>query len=464
MSAGITGHALRRHRWSLLGPAATQAFAATVLSALLMVTWSLDAAPLTGAQRVVLDRVGVKDALGVFVGDAIYLAIVIVGVTMNLAITRQARDIALLRSVGATPGQIRRSVVAQAAAVALPAAVLGYLASFVVGPVWLALLRAHHVVPASVSFRPSGWPLPIVAGIAVGTSVVGALVAAIRPARQRPARALADAATGRPGLGALRTLLGVILFAGGVVLSVLISHLSASDANSASLFVLLAMCAGIGLLGPVIMRLVGRLVGPVARVVDRRRASDSTTGATGRLALDGLKSFARPLSGALVPLVLAIAFVTAIAGMDAAGPRVTGVTGLADQSATTWLDYSGSAMVCGFAGVAAVNALVTIMMGRVRDLAVLRLVGATRRRVVVLVAAEATVVTATGLGLGAMVALVTLAPTLHTAVGVWLPSLPPAFVVTGLVVTGIAVAAGMVVPAAALTRRRPAEVVAAAGQ
>jgi putative ABC transport system permease protein len=111
MSSGITTQAMRRHRSTLVGPAITQVVAAMIIGGMTTAQESVNSS-LTIAQR--LERPDVLefiDAAEVFLGDAIILAIVIIGVTMSLAMTRQLEDIALLRSVGATPGQIRRSAV-----------------------------------------------------------------------------------------------------------------------------------------------------------------------------------------------------------------------------------------------------------------------------------------------------------------------------------------------------------------
>jgi putative ABC transport system permease protein len=89
----------------------------------------------------------------------------------------------------------------------------------------------------------------------------------------------------------------------------------------------------------------------------------------------------------------------------------------------------------------------------------MRLAGATRGDVVRVVAVETVIVTGTGLVLSAWVASVTLLPMLHTSVHTWLPYIPAPTVIAGVVLVGLVVAAGMVAPAAVLTRRPPIDVV-----
>jgi putative ABC transport system permease protein len=440
MSAGLTRQALLRHRWAFLGPFATQCLAATVITAMVTTTWSLSAATLSADERRALDATDISDAAAVFTGDAVYLSILMVGVTMTAAIARQARDIALLRAVGATPGRIRRSVARQAAVVAVPAAALGYVIGLGAGWLWLAALTDHGLVPATVHYVPAPAVLPMVVGIEVATSVVGALVAAVRPARVPPATALSETATNRPAGGRVRTSIGLVLFGGGAVLSAVVSSFDPEAAFDAALFVILSMCVGVGLLGPVLIGAAARLTRPLQRWI----------GGTGVLAGDTLLAQSRAFSTALIPLVLAGGF----AGVKvAAHTTAEHVTGLVDPAADRWLDYSGTAIFAAFAAIGALNTLLTVSVGRQRDLALLRLAGATRARALAVWTCEAVTVLGTVLVLAAGVALATLAPITHTALDTWLPYLPASHVALGVLAGAAVVGAGTVLPAALLTRR-----------
>ena len=450
MTSGITVQALRRHRWAFLGPAATQTIAATVISAAIMAARSMDTAPLTKPQRQSLINPDVGDMNGVFIGSSVYMSILLVGVAMNLVISRQTRDIALLRAVGASPSRIRRSAALQAAIVAVPSSVLGYGLGTLAGDAWISALRSHGILPPQVTFHADLPALPIVAGIELATSVLGSLVAAIRPARLRPARALTDSATGRPRIGAFRTLLGVLLLAGGVVLAGIISKLDAKNAGDAAFFVMLALCVGVGMLGPILLRAIVGLARPLTTALGRS--------GTATIAADNIAVLSRPLSGALVPLVLAIGFAIVKVSMHTTAAHVTGT---ADAATDVWLDYAGTSVYCVFAASAALNTLSTVMAGRRRALAVTRLAGADRRRVLGMVGVEAAIVLGTALVLAIGVGLVTLAPMLHAQFHTWLPYMPLPFLFAGILSAGAVVVGGMLVPAALLSRRRPIAVVMA---
>ncbi|MEV4639082.1 ABC transporter permease [Actinoplanes sp. NPDC049548] len=434
--------ALRRNPWSFLGPAATQCLAAVLVTAGLGLISSFDRAPLDPAQRRALTVSGVGDIGLLFLMTSIYLSIIIVGVTMSATIRHQARDIALVRAIGATPARVRRSVAAQAVLVAVPATLAGVPLGLLAGRAWVAGFVSHGIVPAEVTFRAPGAALPVALAVTAGTSLIGALIAAIRPSRVRPAVALAETAAPRLRAGVPRTVAGLILVAGGTALSVLIADLDAETADQGGLFVMLAMCVGAGLLGPALLRVTG----PLLRLL----------GDTGSLAADTVAVNAKALSGALVPLTLAVAF-TAVTIVR--GTTTTHVTGIEAPAADRWLEFSGTGAYSAFAAIAAVNTLVTVILARRRDLAVTRLAGGTRGHTLAIVICEALVVTGTALVVATAVAAATLLPLLHTALGTWMPWLPASWLVTGIAATAALVAAGTVLPAATALRRPPIEVV-----
>jgi len=159
----------------------------------------------------------------------------------------------LLRTAGATPGRIRRAVAIQAAVVAIPAALAGVPLGTLACRAWVGSLAGHGVVPTAVAFRFSAVAWPAALGVGLGAGVLGALAAAVRPARVRPAVALTETAVPRRTFGPVRTGFGVLLAIGGTVLAVVASALPADQAESLGLLVVLALCVGAGLLGPALL-------------------------------------------------------------------------------------------------------------------------------------------------------------------------------------------------------------------
>ncbi|MEV4498123.1 ABC transporter permease [Micromonospora arborensis] len=438
MNAGLTRQALRKQPWAFAGPFITQCLAAALASGALGASSSMSGARLDPAARQALTESHLPEMAALFVVMSVYLTALIVGLTMTSSIARQGRDIALVRAVGATPGRVRRAVAAQAAVVAVPAALLGVPLGALLARAWLAGLTGHGVIPPGVTFHPSAAALPAALGITVGASLVGALVAAMRPARVRPAAALTETAVSRRQLSFVRTAIGVVLVTGGVLLSIRIANGDPAKAGDSSFFTMLALCVGAGFLGPVLLRLTA----PLARLF----------GGTGALAADNLAVRSKALSGALVPLVLAIAFAMVKVVTHTTSVHVHGAP---DSPAEVWTEYSGTAVYVAFAAVAAVNTLVTVLLARRRELAVTRLVGASRMRALAVVVCEALMVTVTALAVGTVVAMVTMVPMLHGMLGTWMPYLPTGQLTVGLATVIGLVLLGTVVPAL-VAMRRPA--------
>lgn len=110
------------------------------------------------------------------------------GAALSAAVAERSREFAVLKTLGATPGEIRRMVVAEAAILALGSAVVGFLFS-------LPLSVGAGQLVGGLSFRS---PLPLVfspTGITLWflLSAVGAVAAAYLPARRASALTIRQA-------------------------------------------------------------------------------------------------------------------------------------------------------------------------------------------------------------------------------------------------------------------------------
>ncbi|MFI7342692.1 FtsX-like permease family protein [Streptomyces sp. NPDC050085] len=411
MSTALAQAALKAHRPAFVGTAVAALFAATVVSASLMILVSTGTHDVPAAARHAITANGVGDIATVLLIGSIYMSIFVVVSTMGTAVAQQHRELALVRAIGARPRQVRRAVALQALVASVPAALLGFAAGGVLARFWFHGMVTHDLIPASVPFRFSWLALPVCLAVAVVTTTIAAFLASLRFSLLRPARALDEAAAGRRRLGLLRAPLGVLAFAGAGFLSVLLSQQSADDANQGAFLVLILFCVGVGLLGP-------RLIGPAAWLVS---ALIGRIGPGARLAMLNIRSQPRRFSAAVVPLVLVVGFgVTKIALRTTAAH----VTGSAGSPGEVWLDYMGTALYAGFAAIASANTLAMISLERRRDVALLRVVGSQRRQITAMAFWEALVVAGTALLLGAAIAGVTLAPILASAFGSPFPYVP----------------------------------------
>jgi putative ABC transport system permease protein len=153
-----------------------------------------------------------------FAGVALVVAGLVIANTFQVLVAQRARTLALLRCVGATTGQLYRSVL-------LEAAVLGTVASLVGIVAGAALVQAGLLIaprfdlgvplPEAITLT---WPV-LVAPLAVGVVVtlVSALTPALTAARVAPLAALrpSDAPTLRKGAGRVRAVLATLMTVGG---------------------------------------------------------------------------------------------------------------------------------------------------------------------------------------------------------------------------------------------------------
>lgn len=97
-----------------------------------------------------------------------------------------------------------------------------------------------------------------------------------------------------------------------------------------------------------------------------------------------------------------------------------------DRETNDWLFRILAGIVFAFTAIAVVNTLVMIGLQRTRELGLLRLVGATTRQVHSMALWEAGLLVMLGVGLGGVIALITLMPTSQIISGSPIPYAPPA--------------------------------------
>ncbi|MEV7185383.1 FtsX-like permease family protein [Kitasatospora sp. NPDC093102] len=251
--------------------------------------------PALGQSRTLLIAIG-----GSFGGTATMTAVFVVVSTIALAIGQRAREFALLRAVGATPRQIRRTVATEALLVAPLAGALGLIPGVALARWWFDGLVSRGAVPEGVELDVG----PIPALVAVATCLLAALaagyLAARRPSGLRPGQALGEASVEAGRAGVVRTLLGLVAIAGGVVLTVVAANLSGENAANTALGVVMCFLVAIALLGPWVARIAAGVLGLPLRA--------GAGGTSGSLAADNARANARRLTAAITPIAMVSAF------------------------------------------------------------------------------------------------------------------------------------------------------------
>ena len=380
--------------------------------------------------------------------------------TLTLSVRQRSAELALLKSIGATPAQVGRMIVGEAAVVALVAAVVAIPPALLVGRLVFELLQDSGQVAAGVGYRFGAVAIGMGLAITFVGSTVAALVTARRAARMRASEALADAAVDRARMSRKRIVAGWLFLALGLDLAVVtatVFHGEGIDAMQTAGQASIWAAIGLALLAPALVRRVAvRLAGALAR----------TAGAGGYLAAENVRAGTRQTAGALIPIVLLIAIAVGTLYMQAIENGAAPVAGVsitateAENIKTLNLVVVG--MIAVFAAIMLVNTLVASTTHRRREFAQQRLAGATPAQVLRTVGAEGVILVATGVLFGTLASLFTVLPYSIARTDSVLPDAPIAIYLAVVAVAALLTLASALGAARRAIRRPAVEAVAAA--
>lgn len=235
---------------------------------------------------------------GSFGGVAAMVAVFTAAGTVALSVGQRAREFALLRAIGTTPRQIRRTIATETLLVAPLAGAVGCLPGIALAHWWFGRLQDKGAIPQAVDLSVSWIPLVTAVGTTLLTALFAGCAAARRPSRIKPGQALAESSVERLRPGWIRTPLGVAAAAGGIVCARLAATTSGEDSANAALGVVMLFMLAVAFLGPLIARGCAALFGLPLR----------GAGAPAALAAANSRTNARRLASAITPIVLAMAF------------------------------------------------------------------------------------------------------------------------------------------------------------
>ncbi|MGW3290899.1 ABC transporter permease [Streptomyces sp. NPDC001002] len=250
---------------------------------------------------------------GSFGGVATMVAVFTAAGTVALAVGQRARQFALLRAIGTTPRQIRRTIATETLLIAPLAGALGCLPGIALARWWFGQLKDKGAVPQAVDFAVSWIPLVSAAGAVLLTALGAGYMAAHRSSRIKPGQALTEASVERLRPGWIRTPLGIAAAAGGCVCAGLSASLTGEDAANAALGIVCLFMLAVALLGPFVACACAALFGLPLR----------GAGAPAALAAANSRTNARRLASAITPIVLAMAFSSVLVFMHTSEERVT---------------------------------------------------------------------------------------------------------------------------------------------
>jgi putative ABC transport system permease protein len=234
-----------------------------------------------------------------FGGYVVLLIIFVVAGTVGLSVRHRRRDLALLRAIAATPGQVRRMLMAEAALTGAAAAIVGVPAGLLATRWATGELVSRGFVPAN--FPMTNGALAALAATILTTlvAVLAALIAARRATAIRPTEALGEAAVEPKRSGKVRLGFGFAALTGAVASSLVTVGMGGQAALAGATGMLYLFVIAVALLAPWINRFAARLLAPVLGRV---------WGNSGYLATANLKANAQGMATVLTALVLSVGF------------------------------------------------------------------------------------------------------------------------------------------------------------
>ncbi|MFD7504203.1 FtsX-like permease family protein [Streptomyces sp. NPDC059850] len=289
---------VRNRKVAFAGSFVAMASAQTLVTALAVL---LDAGARAGAEQ------GGEEALSFTVPFAficLFVCAFAVAGTFSLSVQQRTREIALLRAVAATPGQVRRLIAYEALVVTAVAAVPGCGLGVLLAAALRAWLVGQGWVPDAFPLDFGVWsPLGAVA-ICCVTAQLAVRSSGRRASRVRAVQALGEAAVPPRRVGVVRTALGLAALGGGFWgLSAIEEASGSSDAANTAAGIVMVFMVAVGLLAPWIGKLAAGVFGLGCLVL---------LPVNGALVRANLSAGHRRLGAAATPLAITVAFAAVV--------------------------------------------------------------------------------------------------------------------------------------------------------
>ncbi|AVT31811.1 ABC transporter permease [Plantactinospora sp. BC1] len=271
-----------------------------------------DGTVLTGADRAQVEPP--RDARTRWIGMQVltamtalagFVSIFVVASTFAFGVAQRRREFGLLRTVGATPGQLRRLMYAEALAVGAVGAAVGAVLGTACAPAFGALLVDAGFQPAGFRVRIEPWPPAAAYLVGLVVALLGVWSASRRAGRVRPLEALREAVVDRRPMSRSRWIGGIVVTALGLLLTVLLAGAGPDEIVNYALYASMALTGGLTLLAPVLVPpLTYALTWPLGRL----------RGATGMLVRRNALTAVRRTASTSAPMLLTVGFTVLIAG------------------------------------------------------------------------------------------------------------------------------------------------------
>ncbi|MEU9290772.1 FtsX-like permease family protein [Streptomyces sp. NPDC048275] len=218
------------------------------------------------ADQIASAMSGMKTALLVFAGIALFVGTFIIANTFTMLVAQRTKELALLRAVGASRRQVTRSVLLEAFVVGTVAAVAGLAAGVGIGAAMRSLVGSLGVVPDG--------PLVISPGTVATALIVGVLITMLaawlpgrRAAKIPPVAAMSSVhAKATTKSLVVRNTLGSLLAGAGIAVVLYATTMSGSDGQAPMGIGAVLLILGVFVLTPLLSRPLIAAAAPVLRI------------------------------------------------------------------------------------------------------------------------------------------------------------------------------------------------------
>ena len=223
-----------------------------------------------------------------FSGIALFVGMFLILNSFNMTVLQRMREIGTFRALGARPGRVARSILLEAALLAIVGCALGLLLGAGLAVLLLRAIQSFGIPASGVQLSAGAAVEAVIVGIVA--TLVGAGWPAMRAGRIPPVRALLGGGAPPRPLGARRAIVGLVLFVPSMVAGGLLWFGTTSTdplVGFGATVSTMIMFVGMVMLAPfVILPLVRLLAHPLRRLMpaEGRLAADSAQASPGRTA------------------------------------------------------------------------------------------------------------------------------------------------------------------------------------
>ncbi|GAA2944782.1 hypothetical protein GCM10011428_74600 [Streptomyces violaceus] len=254
--------------------------------------------------------VSVNALLGTAAGITAFVSVFVVASTFTFAVAQRRREFGLLRMAGATPGQVRRMVYAEALVIGVLASAAGCWLGRWAAPRLASWMSGEGLAPTWFRIGEQAWPLHVAFWTGLTVALCGVVVASFRAGRTGPTAALRESAvdSGTMPWSRLLVAAAVLLTGLGLLVTALVDNPGDVLKRKTYITQPMLLIVAMALLAPLLVR-------PLTRLLTWLPAR--LPGAVGMLARENAAAGVRRTAAVAAPVIITVALACSLMGTTA---------------------------------------------------------------------------------------------------------------------------------------------------